>query len=147
LIVAKGNPKEIVGFADLAFEQGVRYVNRQRGAGTRILLDYELAQHGIDASKIAGYDREEYTHLAVAAAVASGTADAGLGVRAAARALDLDFIPVGWERYDLVIPKEHYEGPLLAPLLSLLEDPRFREAVAALDGYRVEEMGKRVEHG
>lgn len=144
LIVAKGNPKEIYGFADLGFEQGVRYVNRQRGAGTRLLLDYELAQHNIDASKIAGYDREEYTHLAVAAAVASGTADAGLGVRAAARALNLDFVPVGWERYDLVIPKEHHENSLLAPLLALLEDQRFRDAVAALEGYRVEDMGKRV---
>jgi putative molybdopterin biosynthesis protein len=144
LIVSSGNPKHIKGFEDLPRED-VRYVNRQRGAGTRILLDYDLALRGINAAKVRGYEREEYTHLAVAAAIASGTADAGLGVRAAASALKLDFVPVGWERYDLVIPREHHESPILQPLLSLLEDAAFREAVSALKGYNVSKMGNRVE--
>ncbi len=144
LIVMPGNPKGVTGFESLVGE-GLRFVNRQRGAGTRILLDYELSQRGIDPAAVQGYDREEYTHLAVAAAVASGTADCGLGVRAAARALKLDFVPVGWERYDLVIPREHYQSDVLAPLLDLLHDGAFRAAVAALPGYDVEKMGEVVE--
>ncbi len=140
LIVAEGNPQGIDGLDDLTRDD-LLYVNRQRGAGTRILLDYELEQRGIKAAQVLGYDREEYTHLAVAAAVSSGTASCGLGVRAAARALGLDFVPVGWERYDLVIPREYYESDLLAPLLDLLHDEAFRAAVAALPGYDVGEMG------
>ncbi len=144
LIVAPGNPKGVGGFDDLTRDD-MGYVNRQRGAGTRILLDYELSQRGIDPAQVRGYGREEYTHLAVAAAISSGTADAGLGVRAAARALDLDFVPVGWERYDLVIPRAFYELALLAPLLALLHDEGFRAAVAALPGYDVGPMGEVVE--
>lgn len=144
LIVAPGNPQGLRGFEDVA-RPDVQFANRQRGAGTRVLLDYELARRGIEPSRVQGYDREEYTHLAVAAAVASGTADTGLGVRAAARALSLDFVPVGWERYDLVIPREHYENPLLAPLLGLLQDEAFRAAVAGLPGYDVREMGHIVD--
>lgn len=146
LIVPPGNPQGITSIDDLTRE-GVSIVNRQRGAGTRILLDYELEQRGIDAAAIQGYGREEYTHLAVAAAVASGTASTGMGVRAAARALDLDFVTVGWERYDLVIPREYYESDLLQPLLGLLHDEAFRAAVSALPGYDVEPMGKVVERG
>ena len=96
------------------------------------------------AEKIQGYEQEEYTHLAVAAAVASGRADCGLGVTAAARALDLDFIPLFSERYDLVIPCEHLRGDLLGPLFDLMSDPVFRGAVQSLDGYDIEEMGKIV---
>ena len=92
-MVAKGNPKSIKGLADLA-KEGSRFVNRQRGSGTRILLDYELGQLGIPTEQIRGYEREEFTHMAVAADIASGTADCGLGIRAAARALDLDFVPL-----------------------------------------------------
>ncbi len=141
LIVAPGNPKNIAGFEDL-IRSDVTFVNRQRGAGTRLLLDYELQRRGIDGAQVRGYEREEYTHLAVAAAVSSGSADCGLGVRAAARALGLDFVPVGWERYDLVIPREHYESDLLKPLLALLHDEAFRVAVASLEGYDVREMGE-----
>jgi putative molybdopterin biosynthesis protein len=140
LIVEPDNPQGISGLADLTRE-GVLFVNRQRGAGTRILLDYELTRLGITPEQVPGYEREEYTHLAVAAAVASGTATCGLGIRAAARALNLDFISVGWERYDLVIPHEYYESPLLAPLLDLLHDAAFRTAVAALPGYDTSQMG------
>ncbi len=140
LIVAKGNPKRIESLADLA-RPDVRIVNRQRGAGTRVLLDYRLGQLGIAPEQVRGYEREEYTHLAVAAAVQSGVADCGLGVRAAARALDLDFVPVEWERYDLVIPQAHYESDLLRPLLDLLHDKSVQQAVAELPGYDPSSMG------
>ena len=146
LIVPPGNPQGITSIDDLTRED-VSIVNRQRGAGTRILLDYELGRRGIDPASIQGYGREEYTHLAVAAAVASGTASTGMGVRAAARALELDFVTIGWERYDLVIPREHYESDLLQPLLGLLHDEAFRAAVASLPGYDVEPMGPVVERG
>jgi putative molybdopterin biosynthesis protein len=143
-IVPAGNPLGLAQWADAA-NPDLKIVNRQRGAGTRVLLDYELGQLGIDPATVRGYQREEYTHLAVAAAVASGTADAGLGIRAAARALQLDFVPLAHERYDLVIPKQHYEDDLLFPLLDLLHDQEFRSAVAAMPGYDVSLMGKLVE--
>ena len=141
LIVAPGNPRRLSGLQDIA-SSGLRFVNRQRGAGTRLLLDYHLARLAIDPAALPGYDREEYTHLAVAAAVASGRAECGLGIRAAAEALGLGFVPLFQERYDLVIPREHYEDPFLRPLLDLLGDPAFREAVAALPGYSLEPMGR-----
>ena len=139
-MVRPGNPLGLAGWGDVA-NPDVRLVNRQRGAGTRVLLDYELGRRGIDPAGIAGYEREEYTHLAVAAAVASGTADAGLGIRAAARALQLDFVPLTHERYDLVIPQAYYHSELLRPLLALLYDAQFRAAVAAMPGYDVGPMG------
>lgn len=143
LIVAPGNPKDIHSLADLA-RPDVRFVNRQRGAGTRVLLDHRLSEIGIDPKTISGYEREEVTHLAVAAAVASGVADCGLGIRAAARALELSFVAVEWERYDLVIPREHLESPLLEPLLDLLHDTAFRAAVGKLPGYDPAPMGHLV---
>ncbi len=143
LLVAAGNPKGISGLEDLS-RPDVRYVNRQRGAGTRVLLDYRLREMGLAADDVQGYEREEVTHLAVAAAIASGLADCGLGIRAAARALELDFIPVSWERYDLIIPREHYESALLAPLLDLLQDEDLRAAVNELPGYDPGPMGEVV---
>ncbi|MEA2284856.1 MAG: molybdopterin molybdotransferase [Solirubrobacteraceae bacterium] len=143
LIVAAGNPLGLEGIDDLA-RPGVRYVNRQRGAGTRVLLDHELARRGISPEAIPGYAREEHTHLAVAAAVAAGRADAGLGVMAAARAFGLGFVPVTREPYDLVVATETLEHPVTAPLWALLEDPAFRAAVEALGGYGTEEMGRRI---
>jgi putative molybdopterin biosynthesis protein len=123
----------------------VAFVNRQRGAGTRVLLDYQLAKMDIASSlEIRGYENEEYTHLAVAAAIASGRADCGLGIPAAAVALGLDFIPLFQERYDLVIPKEHAQTELLAPLFELLHDQNFRAAVASMPGYDVSVMGQIV---
>jgi len=119
--VPPGNPQELSQVHALARE-GIRFVNRQRGAGTRVLLDYRLKKLGIDPSSIDGYDREEFTHLMVAASVAGGTADVGLGILAAARALSLDFVPLLQERYDLIIPTEHYESELLQPLLALIRD-------------------------
>ena len=143
LIVAKSNPKNISSLKDLA-RTDVRFVNRQRGAGTRVLLDYRLKELGIEAESVHGYQREEYTHLAVAAAVQSGVADCGLGVRAAARALDLDFVSVEWERYDLVIPQQFYESELLQPLLTLIRGESFRKVVAELEGYDSSGMGEVV---
>jgi putative molybdopterin biosynthesis protein len=144
LIVPRGNPQGIRGLGDLA-RPDVLYVNRQRGAGTRILLDYRLRQLGIAPEQVRGYAREEYTHLAVAAAVASGAASCGLGIRAAARALELDCVPLEEERYDLVIPQEFLETDLMRRLLDLLHDAAFRAAVAALPGYNIAHMGERVE--
>lgn len=140
-IVPKGNPKGLSGWADAA-RPDVQMVNRQRGAGTRVLFDYELSRLGIAPEQVNGYGREEYTHLAVAAAVASGTADTGLGIRAAARALELDFVPLAHEQYDLVIPQLYFESDLLRPLLDLLHDEDFRTAVAAMPGYDVTPMGQ-----
>lgn len=141
LMVLTGNPLNIKGIADLT-RPGIRYVNRQRGAGTRILLDYELKVRGIDPETIEGYEREEFTHMAVAAAVASGSADCGLGVLAAARALELDFVPVAVERYDLCIPKEHWESGLVRQLLMVLEDKQFQEQVRSMGGYDLRDCGR-----
>ena len=139
LIVAPGNPTGTTSIEDVA-EQGLRYVNRQRGAGTRVLLDHELSRRGISAEAIAGYEREEHTHLAVAAAVAAGRADCGLGVLAAARAFGLDFVPVAQEPYDLVFEPD----PILYPLWTLLESDHFRRAVTDLGGYDTTEMGRQI---
>ena len=148
LLVKRGNPKHIKSLSDLgrpgAESARVSFVNRQRGAGTRVLLDYQLNLLGIATESIIGYNQEEYTHLGVAAAVASGRADCGLGIAAAAQALNLDFVPLYQERYDLVIPKEHAESDLLAPLFAVLENREFRAAVAALPGYDVGQMGSLV---
>jgi putative molybdopterin biosynthesis protein len=138
LIVADGNPKGIQSFDDLV---RARFVNRQRGAGTRLLLDYELNRRQITAEQIAGYDHEEYTHLAVAAAVASGVADCGLGVRSAAEALDLSFIPVGWERYDLCIPLDYLELEGMKVLLTLLQDDAFKKMLGKQPGYDTHATG------
>jgi putative molybdopterin biosynthesis protein len=143
LIVPPGNPRQLRTLADLA-QPALTFVNRQRGAGTRVLLDFEIGKIGLGPAEIRGYEREEYTHLAVAAAVASGLADCGLGIAAAARALNLDFVPLFKERYDLVIPREHYDSALLRPLLAQLHTPRFRAEVAALPGYDVSGMGQVV---
>ena len=139
-MVPAGNPAGLSGWNDL-LRDDVRFVNRQRGAGTRVLLDYELGKREIAPESVPGYDRQEFTHLAVAAAIASGTADYGLGIRAAATALDLGFVPLAHEQYDLVIPREHYESELLVPLLDLLSDAVFQASVAAMPGYRVDRMG------
>lgn len=140
-IVAPGNPKNIRDFRDLAREE-VRFVNRQRGAGTRVLTDYNLKMQGISPDGVNGYNREEYTHMAVAAAVASGTADCGLGIRAAAGALGLDFVPVTEERYDLCIPREFWTQPIVKRILDVVRDPEFQQAVEALGGYDLRDCGR-----
>jgi len=140
LLVPQNNPKEIRSLADLERED-LHYVNRQRGAGTRVLLDYHLKKMGIKSDQIQGYGREEFTHLAVAAAIASGRADCGLGIAAAAQALGLDFVPLFQERYDLIIPTKFAESELLNPLFEVLKDPEFKRVVAELPGYETSQMG------
>jgi len=143
LLVAPGNPLGLTGLDDLTRAR-LRYVNRQRGAGTRALLDHELARRGLHPAAIAGYAREEHTHLAVAAAVAAGRADTGLGILAAARAFELDFVPVAQEPYDLVLRASILEAELLAPLWRLLARPEFRAEIEALGGYSCAETGRRI---
>lgn len=143
-LVPAGNPKGIQGWAAAA-RSDVQLVNRQRGAGTRVLLDYELGKLGITPDQVRGYGREEYTHLAVAAAVASGAADFGLGIQAAARALKLDFVPLAHEQYDLVMTRQTFASDRIRPLLDLLHDDGFKTAVAAMPGYDVSVMGQVLE--
>lgn len=143
LMVPPGNPKEIEGIEDLARE-GVLFVNRQKGSGTRLLLDYRLKEAGIDHGGVAGYEREMFTHTAVAAAVAGGTADAALGVLAAAKALKLDFIPVASERYDLLVKRSFSETRAYDALIRVLTDPGYREEVEALGGYDLSSSGETV---
>ncbi len=143
LLVKKGNPKGIRSLEDTA-RKGVNFVNRQRGSGTRVLLDYHLSKSNISADLIHGYQQEEYTHLGVAAAVTSGRADCGLAVAAAAQALDLDFIPLFQERYDLVFKLQDAESELLQPVFELLQSGSFRSAVSKLQGYNITLMGQVV---
>jgi putative molybdopterin biosynthesis protein len=143
LIVARGNPLRLAGVGDLG-RAGVRYVNRQPGSGTRALLDRELSARGMSPAAVDGYARAGRTHLAVAAAIAAGRADAGLGIMAAARAFGLDFVPVAREPYDLVVARDAVDGPLLAPLWALLRSGRFQAAVTGLGGYATTEMGRRI---
>jgi len=145
-IVPRGNPRSIRTFVDLA-RPNMKFVNRQKGAGTRLLLDYYMRKEGIDPEDIEGYEREEYTHMAVAAAVAGGSADVGLGILAAANALHLDFVPVTEERFDLVIPEIYWETPFIAALLEVLADPRFRGSVEKLGGYSMRDTGKIILKG
>jgi putative molybdopterin biosynthesis protein len=140
-MVLPDNPLNIRKVADLTRKE-VRFINRQRGAGTRLLLDYLLKEEGIDPAAVQGYDREEYTHMAVAANVKSGTAYVGLGILAAARALGLDFIPLTPERYDLVVPQTTFEDPRFQELLATVRSPEFHRAAEALGGYDLKDCGK-----
>lgn len=134
LIVAKGNPKSIRGIEALA-RGDLTFINRQAGSGTRVLFDYKLDQLGISRESINGYDHDEFTHMAVAVDVLSGAADCGMGIFAAARALDLDFIPIEREQYDLVIPGSMLELPGIQAVLETIRTENFRERVLALGGY------------
>ena len=140
LMIRKDNPKGIAGVADLA-RQDIRFVNRQAGSGTRILLDYKLESMGIRGESIPGYEQEEFTHMSVAVAVLSGTADVGLGIYAAARALDLDFIPVVTEEYDLVIPKAFLDDDKIQFMLETIGSSAFTDKVRALGGYDTSKTG------
>ncbi|MFC2053250.1 molybdopterin biosynthesis protein [Chloroflexota bacterium] len=143
LLVQKDNPKRIETLEDLT-RSDVKYVNRQRGAGTRVLLDYNLDKLGIATDVISGYQHEEFSHLSVAAVVSSKRADCGLGIAASAEALDLGFIPLYQERYDLIIPAEFFADDLLSPMLELLATSEFQQAVLSLPGYDVSIMGSLI---
>jgi putative molybdopterin biosynthesis protein len=134
LIVPRGNPLGLRGAQDLARPR-LRVVNRQPGSGTRRLLDALLAQAGVRPASLAGYNREVETHLAAAAAVAAGSADVALGVAAAARALDLSFVPLASERYELALLAESLAAPWFGPLIEALASPAFRAEAEALGGY------------
>ncbi|MCF8070249.1 MAG: molybdopterin biosynthesis protein [Desulfobacterales bacterium] len=141
LIVPPGNPKGIKGIEDLARED-ITFINRQGGSGTRILLDYRLKQLGINPSNINGYENDEFTHMSVAVSVLSGRTDVGLGIYAAAKALDLDFVPVVTEQYDLVIPQKYFETKNIISLLDTINTDRFKKRVNGLGGYSTEKTGK-----
>jgi molybdopterin molybdotransferase/putative molybdopterin biosynthesis protein len=141
LIVGRGNPKGIKGIEDLA-RKDIAFINRQPGSGTRILLDYRLNQIGIDPEAIVGYRHEEFTHMAVAVAVLSGTVDTGLGIYAAAKALNLEFIPVVTEQYDLIIPLAHFESDNIRLMLETINSREFKRRAEELGGYSTEKTGR-----
>lgn len=145
LIVAKGNPLNIRGIEDLARPE-VRFINRQRGAGTRILLDYHLRQAGISPEQVRGYDKEEFTHMAVAVNVMTGTATCGLGIFAAARALGLDFVPLARERYDVAFLPELADWKIEV-MLDLIRTRQFQERIELLGGYETTLTGHVMEPG
>jgi molybdenum cofactor synthesis domain-containing protein len=141
LILAKGNPKNIKGIEDLTRED-VTFVNRQAGSGTRVLFDYRLGQVGIMPEAVRGYDHEEFTHMAVAVDVLSGAADCGVGIYAAARALNLDFVPLEREQYDLILPSEVVDIPAIQTVFETVRSQGFRERVKALGGYDPAKSGQ-----
>lgn len=143
LFVQRGNPRAIGGFEDLT-RPDVTFINRQAGSGTRVLLDFELAKRGISAQRISGYETEEFTHMAIAVAVVSGAADVGLGVLSAARALELDFIPVTSERYDLIIPEAHWGSASVQSVLEVIRSEEFQRRVTALGGYDTAMTGQQM---
>ena len=141
LVTSAGNPKEINGLSDLS-RPGLRYVNRQGGSGTRILLDYQLEKLGITPDMINGYTREEITHSGVAAQIAAGSADTGLAIMSAARLFGLDFIPVAEECYDFAVRKDILETPLIRRFLALLKSAEFRRRLEKMGGYRLLQPGE-----
>jgi molybdenum cofactor synthesis domain-containing protein len=141
LIVAKGNPKGVKGIQDLT-RTDMTFVNRQAGSGTRVLLDYHLKQAGIDRDDIKGYDHEEFTHMTVAVDILSGAADCGMGIYAAARALDLGFVPVAREQYDLLIPSDLLDHPNIQAVLETVRSDHFRERIISLGGYDPSRSGE-----
>lgn len=141
LMLAKGNPLDIKEFTDIA-KNGVRYVNRQKGSGTRVLMDYLCEQYAVNVSDIYGYEREELTHTSVAAQIANGSADAGMGIYSAAQLYDLDFLPICIEEYDLIIPDHAWETPVVQQLIATLKSPAFREKMLAMGGYTVDHPGE-----
>jgi len=140
LLLAKGNPKGIMSFADLE-KEGLRYVNRQKGSGTRVLIDYLCRKHGIETSGIDGYDREEYTHTSVAALIAEDSADTGLGIYSIAKMYDLDFLPICNEQFDVLISDNAWSLPMIQRFLEALESDAFRQRLDTLGGYSINKPG------
>lgn len=141
LMLQKGNPLGIEKFADIA-RPGLRYVNRQKGSGTRILTDYLCKKEGLNPDDIYGYEREELTHTSVAAQLASGSADAGMGIYSAAKLYELDFLPVCIEEYDLLIPDHAWDSPMLRQMIATLQSPVFREKILSMGGYTLDNPGE-----
>ena len=145
LMLQKGNPLALEGFADIA-RGGLRFVNRQKGSGTRILTDYLCQQADMDVSAIYGYEREELTHTSVAAQISCGSADAGMGIYSAAKLYDLDFLPICTEEYDLIIPDYAWETPMVCQLLDTLKSETFKKKLLSMGGYTVEAPGELIEY-
>ena len=141
LMLQKGNPKNIREITDLA-APGIRYVNRQKGSGTRILMDYLCKKYQLSPDSIYGYDREEFTHMSVAAQIQAGTGDAGMGIYSAAKLYGLDFLPVCMEQYDLLIPDTAWETPMVGRLLEVLQSEEFRAKLESMGGYLLDHPGQ-----
>ncbi len=146
LIVARGNPKNITGIKDLTRED-IRFINRQRGAGTRILLDDHLKKSELSPEDIQGYEQEEYTHMAVAVNILNQASDCGMGIFAAAKALDLDFVPLARERYDLIIPARYREDSKIQTLLQLIQTQKVQSRIQDLGGYETKLTGRIMQPG
>lgn len=144
LMLQKGNPLNIGSFADVA-RKGLRYVNRQKGSGTRILMDYLCEKYGVDPDQIYGYEREEMTHNAVAVQIAGDSADAGMGIYSTARLYDLDFIPVCVEEYDLLIPESAWSTSMVLQLIRTLRSEAFRERIERMGGYTLDRPGEIID--
>jgi putative molybdopterin biosynthesis protein len=142
-ILPLGNPQGIKGLSDLVRDE-VRFINRQRGSGTRVLLDHLLEREEIDPTQINGYEGEEFTHLGVAVAIESGRADVGLGIYGAAKALGMDFVPLEEERYDLIVPHEHFDDPRVQKVIGVLRSGEFRAQIEGLGGYNPSRMGEEI---
>lgn len=143
-MVQKGNPLHISEIGDMS-RLGLRYVNRQKGSGTRVLMDYLCKKEGIDTKNIYGYEREELTHTSVAAQIANDTADAGMGILSAAKIYGLDFIPICLEQYDLLIPDEAWELSQMQKLIEVLKSDAFRKRLMEMGGYELKEPGRVME--
>ena len=141
LMLAPGNPRQIGSIRDLT-GAGLRYVNRQKGSGTRILIDYLCKREGIAPADIYGYDREEFTHTSVAVQIASGTADAGMGIYSAAKLYGLDFLPICTEQYDLLISDAAWETEPVQRLISILQSQAFRTRLEGMGGYQLDRPGR-----
>lgn len=141
MIIQKGNPKNIKSINDL-IKEDITFINRQRGAGTRVLFDYLLEENNIDKNEIIGYNREEYTHMTLASEIQSGSTDIGIGIQSAADAFDLDFIPIAKERYDLIIPEDLLKDPRIKTLLRVISSESFINQVKLLKGYDLSLTGK-----
>ena len=144
LMLQKGNPLNIRSFTDIARE-GVRYVNRQKGSGTRVLMDWLCDQRGVDRERIYGYEREEMTHNSVAVQIAGNSADAGMGIYSTAKLYDLDFLPICVEEYDLLIPESVWDTGMLRQLIRTLKSREFRERIEAMGGYTLDRPGEIID--
>ncbi len=146
LMVKRGNPLKITGIENLARPE-VRFINRQKGSGTRLLLDYELKRLGISPESIHGYHREVDTHLSVAMEILRGKADCGIGVESITKSLGLGFIPIREENYDLVILRENLVLPQVKSLLKVIRSGEFREALEGVGGYGLDGVGEKIWEG
>ncbi len=142
-IVAKNNPKNILSIEDL-YKKDIRYVNRQKGSGTRILFEYLNKQKQLSPMDIYGYGREEFSHTSVAVQIASGSADVGMGIYSAAKMFDLDFIPICVEQYDLLIAQSSWGTSMVNALLDIIKSDAFKEKIMLMGGYTLKDIGTEI---